>query len=100
MSDLDPKEWLNQVNRSLLRDDVQPFEAVRRLSDYSASPRVWHRYFAGDFMADVQVTRKGNKRPRRIYATGEGLEDALANLATAVANYLYPVITTPAAKED
>lgn len=82
---------LAAITRSAARDDAQPFMTIRRLSDGGALPKVWHRYFSGDFMAEVYVRRRGAKQDRRITATGEGLEDAMANLATAVADFLNPV---------
>ena len=81
---------LLKINRHLSRDDVQPFEVIRRLADHSSLPKVWSRYFAGDFMAEVTVVRKDKRRAKTLTATGEGLEECLANLATAVADYLYP----------
>ncbi len=84
MSGLD----LEKMLRSQRRLDVQPFEHVRILG--GQLPKVWYRYFAADFMASTQVMKPGGKRWRELTATGDGLEDALANLASVVADYLHP----------
>src|SRR3990167_7148822 len=69
---------LARVNKSLLRDDVQPFEHVRSLG--GELPKVWHRFFAGDFMASTHVRKVGAKTRHRLTATAEGMEEALENL--------------------
>ncbi len=71
-------------------DDAQAFVQINNLAP-ATCPRVWFRYFGPDFMADVVVTKPGNKRSRRLKATGKSIHEALASLAHEVASYLHPV---------
>ena len=84
----DERELLKRINDSLLREDTEPFERVRILGG-EVPVKVWHRFFAGDFMASCFASRKG-KRHRLITTTGIGLNEALANLATVIADYVSP----------
>lgn len=91
-------ELLAKVNESLMRDDVQGFSRVRNLGGYL--PKIWHRLFSGDFMAETYVRKTGAKRQHRLTATGVGLEDALDNLAAVVADYLFPTPVSRSGKTN
>ncbi len=85
MNDGSEYEMMMRIQRSALRPDAQPFMALKNLAPGSLSAKVWHRYIAGDFMASIKVRREGRFVDHRLTATGEGLAEALENLATVVA---------------
>lgn len=86
--DAKANEFVEEWNAFMLRDEPQLFMQIINLAGAGACPRVWLRYFGIDFMADCRVLRPGNKRARRITATGPTIEECLNNLASSVAAYL------------
>jgi hypothetical protein len=91
MSNLD----YEKIQASLQTEEAQWFQQIRNLAGHAVSPKVWHRYFGGDFMAEVPVVRRGNTRPRMQRSTGDSIEGALNALASVVAAYLFPPEATP-----
>lgn len=84
------RELVETINKFLVTEDAQLFVQVTNLAPISL-PKIWMRYFGADFMAEAKVIRGGNKRTRRITATGSTIAETMENLASNVASYLYPV---------
>ena len=85
---------MEKINAGLAKEEAQWFVQIDNLVDGLACPNVLLRYFSGDFMAEAPILKRGGKRPRRITATGESIEEALNNLAQKAAAYLYPLPAT------
>ena len=83
-------EFVEEWNAFMMQDEPQLFMQIINLAGAGARPQIWLRYMGLDFMADCRVLRPGNKRTRRIKATGPTIEECLNNLASNVAGYLYP----------
>ena len=82
-------EYMTEFNDFRATDDAQLFCQITNL-DHGSHPTIWMREFGADFMAEAKAQRPNNKRPRRVTATGKTIAETLENLASAVAQYLYP----------
>ena len=90
VDDAEVNEFMENWNEFMVRAEPQMFVQIMNLGDASTNPKVWLRYFGIDFMAECRVLRPKNKRRRRITATGATIEETLNNLASNVAEYLFP----------
>ena len=84
------EELIEKINRSLQSEEAQWFHQICNLDISALTPKVWHRFLAGDFMAEVTVQPKGRKRAKTLRATGDSIEGALNSLAALLAAWLYP----------
>ena len=86
----DQEDLIENINQSLQSEEAQWFHQIRNLEGSALCPKVWHRYFGADFMAEVTVQPKGRKRAKTLRATGDSIEGALNNLTSLLAAWLYP----------